>query len=181
MNVRILFLASQRSIVKQGHDWGNHQTEDVGNFSVWHEESEMSEKSFAECTKQARKQYREEAEKAEPLVKASLAGKERVLPKPLSQPEGWLTYTLYWMKSPMSLDEFIGIADALNHELATKDEIAWTFVQLRNRGWLLVDGERYGLTAEARSVVSEVIGTYEHDPVEQIRRLEGWFRIHPLV
>lgn len=155
--------------------------EDVRNSSVWHEESEMSEKSFAEYIKQARKQYKQEAEKAEPLVKAALADRERVFPEPLSQPEGLLTYTLYWLKSPMPLDEFIGMADALNHALVTKEEIAWTFVQLRRRGWLLVDGEKYGLTAEARSVVSDIVGTYERNSLEQIRRLEEWFRVRSLV
>ena len=140
----------------------------------------MNQEPIEDYMEKARQQYREEAEKAEPFVKAALSDDKRVLLKqPFAESEGWLTYTLYWLKSPMPLEGFIGMADALNHTLAAKEEIAWTFVQLRNRGWLLVDGDKYGLTSEARRIVSDIIGAYERNPVEQTRRLDEWFKKNP--
>jgi len=139
----------------------------------------MNQGPIVDHMEKARQQYREEAEKAEPFLKAALAGDERVLLKPFAESEGWLTYALYWQKSPMQLEGFVGMADALNHMLATKEEIAWTFVQLRNRGWLVVDGGEYGLTTEAREIVSDIIGAYDHNPVEQMRRLDEWFKKNP--
>lgn len=121
--------------------------------------------------------YHEWAQKAAPLVKAALAGQERI-PKQLSQPEAILTLALFWNESPVSLDEYIAYADALDHSIPGEEEIAWTFVQIQKRGWLLVEDDRYGLTPEGRRVLSEVVG--KGDVREMIAGLKRWFKANPL-
>ena len=121
--------------------------------------------------------YQEWAQKVAPLVRAALTGEKRI-PRQLSQPEAILTLALYWVESPLSLEEFIAYADALDHAIPDEEEIAWTFVQNQRRGWLLVEGDKFGLTTEGRRIVSDIVG--QGDVHEMIGRLRKWFKAHPL-
>ena len=48
---------------------------------------------------------------------------------------------------------------------------------LKDRGWLSIQGDLYGLTAEGRRVVESVVG---HGSLkERTRRLTEWMSTHP--
>ncbi len=121
--------------------------------------------------------YHEWAQKVLPIVRAALAGEETI-PKQSTQQEALLTFALYWVESPITLAEFVAYADALDHAIPGEEEIAWTFLQIRKRGWLLVEEDKFGLTAEGRRAVSEIVG--EGDVREMIGRFKKWFKAHPL-
>jgi len=112
-----------------------------------------------------------------PRVKDALAGSREVPPQaPFS--EAWITYALFWSQSPIPLRDVIGNADAINVLIPTADEIAWAFLRLRKRGWLVVQGNLYGLTAEGRNAIETIVGK-EGGVLEQAERLEGWMLAHP--
>jgi len=117
----------------------------------------------------------EMAVKAAQLVRAVLAG-EREVPPQNPSVEGSLCYALFSSERPLLLDEFIESADGIFHVMYTSEEIAWAFSRIRKRGWLTVQVELYGLTAESRRTIETIIA---HGIGSQFRRLMGWILAHP--
>jgi hypothetical protein len=72
----------------------------------------------------------------------------------------------------LSLLEVIGLADAIQHLIPNYDEISWAFLRLRRRGWLVIEGEMYGLTPEGRRAIKEIVDRGE--PPLWVRKLQLW-------
>jgi hypothetical protein len=120
--------------------------------------------------------YRQWAEEILPGLRAALAG-GRAVPPQTTFSEAWLTDALFYYERPLSLEEVIESADAINHGIPNPDEIAWAFLRLRKRGWFVIEGDQYGLTAEGRRAI-EVIVT--QDKLSwRVGRLQEWFSAHP--
>ncbi len=49
---------------------------------------------------------------------------------------------------------------------------------LKDRGWLSIQGDLYGLTAEGRSIVQSIVGN--GNLRERTQRLKEWISTHPL-
>ncbi|HYM39351.1 MAG TPA: hypothetical protein VEY12_04280, partial [Thermoplasmata archaeon] len=92
--------------------------------------------------------------------------------------EPLIAYALFIDKSPESIASVVDTADFIWRLVPTPDELAWAFVRLKKRGWLLVDGNLYGLTAEGKSNIASAVGK-GGDRRDQIRRLEAWTSAHP--
>ena len=71
-----------------------------------------------------------------------------------------------------------GDADIVGHSLPSAEEVAWTLLMLKDRGWLSIRGELYALTAEGRSIVQSIVGN--GNLRERTQRLEEWISTHPL-
>jgi hypothetical protein len=110
-----------------------------------------------------------------PLLQAALAG-EREVPKQEPHTEAWLAYALPRSDMMYSLIQVIGDANFTMDGYPTPDEICWAFVRLRRRGWLIVEGEMYGLTPEAKRIIKEI----EYDNRRWPRKLIEWMSEHPL-
>ncbi len=120
--------------------------------------------------------YRDFADPIKPVLKSALAGEREVLPqKPFV--ESWLAYALYYYHRNLILEEVIESADAINHGIPTPNEVAWAFLRLRRRGWLLTKDDSYGLTPEGRREIDSVVRgvTYHHS----FEVLEKWILKHP--
>jgi len=116
--------------------------------------------------------YHEFAEEIAPRLREVLAGERDVPPqKPLV--EAWLGYALYCYDKPLSLEEVVASADAINHGIPHPDEVAWAFLCLRKRGWLSVQGDMYGLTPEGRLAINTIV-VQGH-----LERLNHWISSHP--
>jgi len=116
--------------------------------------------------------YHEFAEKITPVLRAALAGELQVPEqKPFS--EAWLAYALFPFERPVPLEDVIGSADAINHGIPKADDVAWAFLRLRKRGWLVVQGDLYGLMAEGRSAINTVVAQ------GSVGRLKEWISAHP--
>ncbi len=103
---------------------------------------------------------REAAKIIRPLLIAALAG-EREVPAQTPFTEAWSACALSVKEGARFLSEVIGSADALNDAVPNPDEISWAFLRLRRRGWLVIDGERFGLTPEGRRTVEEIVDRRE--------------------
>jgi len=120
--------------------------------------------------------YRQWAKKIGPQVQAALTGERDIsVQRPFT--ETWLTYALFWRESPLSLEEVIASADALNNDIPGPEEIAWAFLRLRKRGWLSEHEGSHGLTAEGRRAVESIVG--KGGVYEKMERLEQWTIAHP--
>ena len=121
--------------------------------------------------------YEQWAKSIKPVVQAALAGERDVPPqKPFI--EAWLGDALYSLDiysqgKLVYLEEVNGSADAINHGIPNADEIAWAFLCLRNRGWLEVQGDMYGLTAEGRHAINTIVVQ------DDLELLLNWMRTHP--
>ena len=116
--------------------------------------------------------YHEFAEKINPVLRAALAGQLR--PKEQKQMvEAWLGLALFHDKVPVSLEEIIASADAINFGIPTPEEVAWGFLRLKERGWLAIDGDLYGLTSEGRRAIDTIVSQ------GNVERLTDWISIHP--
>lgn len=112
------------------------------------------------------------------MVRMALDGTRNIRPQE-DFAVAWLTYALLEMQEDLTwFEEYVAVADGLNHCVPTPDEVAWTFLQLRDRGWLQDKGDAYALTAEGRTAVDEIVG--EVNTWAGIKRLEAWFASHPL-
>lgn len=111
-------------------------------------------------------------------VRNALDGTRRIPPQ-RDFSVAWLTYALYVMPTDLTwFEEYVAEADGLNHAVPTEDEVAWTFLQLKGRGWLQDKGDAYALTVEGRTAVEEIVGGV--GTREGIKKLEKWFASHPL-
>jgi hypothetical protein len=76
-----------------------------------------------------------------------------------------------------ALKEVVDTADFVYRLIPTSDEIAWALLRMRQRGWLAVQGNLYGLTAEGRRAIGEIVG--EGSVLDRFERLEAWTLAHP--
>lgn len=115
-------------------------------------------------------------------VRMALDGTREIPPQPDSR-VAWLTYALFEMRTDLRIstwfEDYVAQADSLNHLVPTEDEVAWTFLHLRDRGWLQDKGNAYALTAEGLSVIEEITGG-EYYALEAVEKLEEWMAAHPL-
>src|SRR3990172_7021943 len=120
--------------------------------------------------------YRQWAEEVAPELQAALAGEREVPPQPPFA-EGWLADALFYYERPLSLEEVIESADAINHAIPNPEEIAWAFLRLRRRGWLLVEEDLYGLTGEGRRAIEGIVT--QGEAPWRVGRIEAWISTHP--
>jgi hypothetical protein len=122
--------------------------------------------------------YHQWAEDIAPQLHVALSGNREVLPQdPFN--EAWMAYALFRTDSPLPvlLMEVIAIADGINHSIPNPDEIAWAFLRLKERGWLAVEGDSYGLTAEGRNSIKSIVGGGGYVN-EEMDLLKDWISIH---
>ncbi len=125
------------------------------------------------------RQYRKHAAVMMTQLQALLSGTI-----PLTTPskpeftEAWITYSLFWQESdsPVPLEFVLASADFAQVLEPTANELAWAFLQLRKRAWLLEGGTAYGLTSSGWRSVNEIAGKGSFK--EGIKRLEEWIRTH---
>lgn len=115
----------------------------------------MTENNLKTAVEDAKTTYGRVEKKYLPFIQAALAG-ERDVPAQKPFAEGWLAYSLLH-EGLRPLWEVLFSADAENHAIPTYDEISWAFLRLRRRGWLAVEGERFGLTPEGSRAVKEIV------------------------
>jgi hypothetical protein len=119
----------------------------------------------------------EAEEKFGPTLRAAFAGEYEVPPqRPLVEAE--IAYVLFLEKSPQHIFRVADGADYHYRNPPRADEIAWALLQLRKRGWLLVQGKLYGLTAEGRRRIAR-IARKKGDILDRTKRLEAWISTHP--
>jgi|SRR5712691_10233765 len=116
------------------------------------------------------------AEKVGHELRAALEGKRKV-PQQTPLAEAWLVLSLFYGESSLPLYEIIHIADGINHAYPRADEVAWAFLQLRRRGWLLVQEDLYGLTSEGRREIGAVVGG--GTVLKRLERLKEWISMNP--
>lgn len=112
----------------------------------------------------------------EPKLRAALDGRYKVPPQP-PRTEALVAYVLFREASPIQLRDLVDTADFMYRLVPTADEIAWAFLLLKRRGWLAAEGNRYGLTAEARRTIESVVG--ESGTLDRVERLQQWTSAHP--
>jgi hypothetical protein len=125
---------------------------------------------FSQC-------HRNWAEQVAPLVIAALDGSRAVKPQSPSA-EAWLTYALFIRDKEMTIQELIEAADFINHLIPNSEEISWTFLQLRKRGWLVEHEGVYGLTENGRHSIQEVVT--DGELLEELDELKSWIISHPV-
>ena len=113
-----------------------------------------------------------------PLLQAALAGERKVPPPEGRIGEAWLACALYRLEGERALWEVLSSADELFYRVPPYDELSWAFLRLRKRGWLMVDGERFGLTPEGRRVIHDLKGRDDH--LHWWEKIERWIYDHPL-
>jgi len=124
--------------------------------------------------------YRQWAEKIAPQVEAALAGGRSVPPPKQSLTEAWLIYALHRRDSPLSLEDFLEMADDVNVGIPDADDVAWVFLRLRKRGWLAREGGVFALTAESRRIIDGIVSVDVPRETENVYRLNAWLAAHPL-
>ena len=120
--------------------------------------------------------YRKWSKQIAPYVQAAVAGKVQVPHQTLSA-EVWLTFALYWEGPEKTLENLVRDADVVNHSLPSAEEIAWTLLRLKSRGWLSIQGDLYGLTTEGMDTVGSIVG--KGSLRERFERLSAWISNHP--
>jgi hypothetical protein len=120
--------------------------------------------------------YREPTAIIRPLLQAALAG-EREVPAQKPFTEAWLADALFYYDRMLSLMEVLESADAINHLIPNADMISWAFLRLRRRGWLAIEGDKYGLTPEGRRAVKEIVDRGENS--WKVKKLEKWMVDYP--
>lgn len=116
------------------------------------------------------------ADEVQPQVEAALDGRREVPPQD-PYAEAWITYALFWNKTPSRLEDIVAYADAINHAIPTADELAWAFLRLRERRWLTIKEQLYTLSPAARRTIQDLLS--EGRLFDQLKRLEAWISVHP--
>jgi len=107
-----------------------------------------------------------------PELRRFLSGQKEVPPQgPFA--EAWLGYALYYHDRLLSLEEVIESADAVNHGIPAVEAVAWAFQSLSKRGWLALQAEKFGLTAEGRRAINTIIVQ------DSVHRLRDWISENP--
>lgn len=134
-----------------------------------------SDTDSGDTVEKALEVYSQWSRQIAPYVQAAVAGKIQVPRQPVSA-EVWLTFALYWEGSKKTLENLIRDADVVGHSLPSAEEIAWTLLSLRNRGWLSIQGDLFGLTTEGMRTVETVVDSGSLK--ERIQRLTAWTSSH---
>ena len=130
-----------------------------------------------DTVKRALEVYVKRSQQIAPYVQAAVVGEIQV-PRQSMPSEVWLTFALFWEGSHKTLENLVRDADIVGHSLPSAEEVAWTLLMLKDRGWLSIRGELYALTAEGRSIVQSIVGN--GNLRERTQRLEEWISTHPL-
>ena len=91
--------------------------------------------------------------------------------------EGFIAYVLFERESSMALWEISDAYDYWNSACMTVDALAWALVRMNARGWLAEHGTRFGLTANGRKAVAEIVGGGRIG--DKINRLVEWTQANP--
>ena len=130
-----------------------------------------------DTVKRALEVYSKRSQQIAPYVQAAVVGEIQV-PRQSMPSEVWLTFALFWEGSHETLENLVRDADIVGHSLPSAEEVAWTLLMLKDRGWLSIRGELYALTAEGRSIDQSIVGN--GNLRERTQRLEEWISTHPL-
>jgi hypothetical protein len=148
---------------------------DENKAEIWRAETKV-------FVKNPESEYRRLEESYMPFLQAALAGEREVPPPRGPRIEVWFAHALGYRDGMHPLWEIIKTADELLIRIPHYDEVSWAFLRLRRRGWLIVDGERFGLTPEGRRVIQEIRGR-DDDMYWKYRGwgiIEKWMSEHPL-
>lgn len=121
-------------------------------------------------------EYHEHAERIRPELLAALM-REREVPTQEPFSEAWLADALYYYTRPLPLWEVLESADAINHAIPNADQVAWAFLRLRERGWLAIEGDFFGLRPEGRRAIDAILA-HGVSP-RRVGRLKEWISTHP--
>ena len=111
-----------------------------------------------------------------PKLRQALAGTCEVPPQEPCE-EGIIAYILFERESPLALWEISDAYDYLNRVGMTADVLAWAFTRMNARRWLADHGTLFGLTANGRKAITEIVG--EGRIEDRISRLVEWTRANP--
>jgi hypothetical protein len=111
-----------------------------------------------------------------PELRAFLEG-ERVLAEQRAFSEPWITYALFLTEHPLGIEALITNADVIEHNIPGPPEMAWALLRLRGRGWLIEQGNEFGLTSEGRKKVQKIIR--RGGMRAQFSRLREWMAANP--
>ena len=121
--------------------------------------------------------YRRVEKEYLPFLQATLAGEREVPPPQRSFIEAWMAYALYFREEILPLWDVLDTADAVYHSSPSCDELSWAFLRLQKRGWLIVDGERFGLTPKGRRVIQDILS--RDDDQHWYVKLDDWISDNP--
>lgn len=122
--------------------------------------------------------YREVAEGAERQLRAALSGRFSIAPQDPFV-EAWLALSLFLGDSPQSMKQIIDGADYIWHAVPDSEQVAWAFVRLTRRGWLMKSGDTYWLTDDARRTIDIVAKQGTVGVLEGVERLHRWVEANP--
>ncbi len=86
---------------------------------------------------------------------------------------------IYLEDSPHSLRQLIGNADYINHAIPNAEEVAWAFLQLRKRNWLVEEGSLVDLSRVSRRIIANIVGR-QGSVMDWYDRLDAWLLAHPV-
>jgi hypothetical protein len=119
------------------------------------------------------------ANEIEPFLQAVISGKRDVASQdPFN--EAWFAVALFHIEpaTPVPLEEVLYTADGINHAIPNPDEIAWAFFCLLKRGWLMTQGNTYGLTNEGRDAIKRIVSKSKGRIYNELEELKGWVSTH---
>ena len=167
-----------------GRPWRSPAPMTVGNLMAALRAEGCSQPDIDKALREASAQYSQEFRDAEaeekfgPTLRAAFAAEYEVPPqRAIAEP--LIAYALFIDNLPETIASVVDTADYMWRLVPTADELSWAFVRLKRRGWLLVNGKLYGLTAEGKSAIASVVGE-EGDQFDKIKRLEAWTSVHPI-
>lgn len=111
-----------------------------------------------------------------PRLRQAITGTYEVPPQQ-SDEEGIIAYVLFERESPLTIWEISDAYDYLNRVGMTPDVLVWAFVRMNARGWLAEHGTLFGLTANSRKTIAEIVG--EGSINDKMNRLVEWTQANP--
>jgi hypothetical protein len=136
----------------------------------------MSDADKQDNVERALEVYSRWSRQIAPYVQAALDGGIEVPPQTMSA-EVWLTLAMFWERTNKTLENLIRDADILGHSLPSAEEVGWTLLRLRKRGWLSIQENLCGLTPEGIHIIEGVVG--KGSLREWYHRLTEWISTHP--
>ena len=98
-----------------------------------------------EMRERANRAYRECALRCAPAISAVIVGTHTASPNS-PYAAAWIIFSTYYEGRPVDLHEIIATADGIGHAIPLEDELVWAFYQMKGRGWLQVDGNRFSIS-----------------------------------